>query len=316
MDLLRIDSIDDVTDEKIIELCNVQGGRPRIYSSSVVADTMAEFASGTLSGRALVKGQDVRNLKIRIPGASNTVARPGTLAGQMEGLRSKEAGGMSLPLPSISTLKRAQTAVLNSKVGAKLRKVDPKNARRLEALNDGYNALSTAAALFAMGLLGEQLHDGASTLPAELTFSWDQVSFYINLATGAVEAFVTKKETDELKRLKRSVAAAKTTGGPDQKRVVKLGNLTSRDGLLHLCIIEIRDTSLPGGVKLEKVSLFSQALANIYKLTSMFEFIYYTRSSRQLPGSSIVYSSSAQEAPRAPSRNQSSTSACCQLCLA
>ena len=269
-------SIADVTDDEIHGCCDVRAGRPATYSDQVYEAVKADISAGSVRGSSLQKGSDNRDYAIKIHGAGNPAAKPWTLTGSLEKNRSQSNGGVSCALPSKSTIRRARHHLIEG--GVKFRKADPKEARRLQVLANGYNAVSTAAVLAAMGLLVDEKNGICPTerIPHQTTGNYDETTILVNDDTGAVEVAVTQKDIEHLLGLHQSISTPKTVGGPDQKRCVKLGVLTTRAGACLSTIYEIHDKSFETGVKVDRVSnIFLLRIRHTVVLTHLL-IAYFT----------------------------------------
>lgn len=279
-------AVTDLTDDEILVCCNVLKGRPEVYNDAVVALAVEGISKNAKRGTSLLRGHDSRGLKIQIKGADNLVATPGTMAAVLETERSRAAGGALLPLPSKSTVTRAQKRISETP-GVKIRKADVKELRRLEVLRSGYTFVSLAAVLVAMGVLidASDLVDlSFERILHELTFNYDETSFYINNETGSVEVFVTSEDVAHLSSKHQSVSTAKNVGGADQKRCIKMGNVTSRDGKMPMVLFEIKDSSFRTGVDIVEVSsvLCCMCCLLFIAILTPFFFIYFCRSATLL----------------------------------
>jgi hypothetical protein len=269
-------SLADVTDDEIRECCNAKMGRPVFYSEADFDRVKEDISNGAVKGMALQLGSDSRGLKIQIHGAGNPIAKPGTLTAALQLARSASHGGKPTPLPSRNTIIRAKNKLVGQ--GFKARKADQKEARRLQVLACGYNAISAAAVMAAMGLLVDEAHGicPSDRIPHALTANYDETTFLINDDSGVVEVIVAKKELAFLAELHQSVSTAKTVGGPNQKRCVKMGVTTTRAGSILSSLFEIHDRSFKDGVavdKVSKISIMRFAFVSFRNTDNMLSFI-------------------------------------------
>lgn len=127
------------------------------------------------------------------------------------------------------------------------------NARRREALCDGYNAVSLAALWPAVLGIEDpsaitELQDDPGTVNPDLLFNTDQTSLMVGEKKVEV-AYLAEESKEKLQEMHLSVGVTKEHGLPEQQRSVQLLTTTNASGELVITVIKIRDDSIKKTVK-------------------------------------------------------------------